>query len=104
MFKTGFTAGLQIWLIFLLVLFALKYPPLFCILMGAIAGLAGGVITGFLQAENQISPTSSDAPGEQPLWLQRLQQFQQAQKQRTERRKNRNKGWYSQRPKPRSRR
>jgi hypothetical protein len=104
MFKTGFSAGLQIWLIFLLILFALQYPPLFSIVIGAIAGLAGGIVTEFLQSENQLAPsTDRDRESESP-WQRRWRSIQEVQQRRVENRRARQRGWYGQRPKPRTRR
>ncbi len=73
MAKTGFGVGLQIWIIFLIIFFLLQYPALLSIILGALAGLAGGTIISFMKAENQSTPTKDTAPKEPGGPIMRLQ-------------------------------
>ncbi|HEY9644935.1 MAG TPA: hypothetical protein V6C88_01125 [Chroococcidiopsis sp.] len=73
MAKTGFGVGLQIWIIFLIIFFLLKYPALLSIMLGALAGLAGGTIIGYMKAENQSTPTKDATPKEPGGPIMKLQ-------------------------------
>lgn len=54
----GFAVGLQIWLLFLISLYALGYPALFSIALGAIGGTASGfIVDWWLSKEENIEPT-----------------------------------------------
>lgn len=53
----GFAIGLQIWLLFLLSLYALGYPALFSIALGAIGGVASGfIVDWWLSKEERTEP------------------------------------------------
>lgn len=52
-----FLAGIQFWLFFLLSFFALGYPLLLAIILGAVGGIAGGTIA----ARWQMVPKRNDA-------------------------------------------
>lgn len=49
----GFAVGLQIWLLFLLGLYGLGYPALFSIALGAIGGVASGVIVDWWLSKDE---------------------------------------------------
>lgn len=49
-FSKGFAAGIQVWLIFLLVFYILRYPADLSIVLGAIAGISAGFILGWWEA------------------------------------------------------
>lgn len=49
-FSKGFAAGIQIWLMFLLAFYVLKYPAELSIMLGAIAGISAGFILGWWEA------------------------------------------------------
>ncbi len=50
-FSKGFKASIQIWLIFLLVFYILRYPAPLSIVLGAIAGVSAGFIIGWWAAK-----------------------------------------------------
>lgn len=47
----GLSAGIQVWLIFLLAFYFLKYPAPLSIMLGAIAGVSAGFIVGWWEAK-----------------------------------------------------
>lgn len=49
----GFAAGLQVWLLFLLSLYWIGYPALFSIALGAIGGLASGLIVDWWSSKDE---------------------------------------------------
>ncbi|MCU0550023.1 MAG: hypothetical protein MUC48_11800 [Leptolyngbya sp. Prado105] len=54
----GFAVGLQIWLLFLISLYALGYPALFSIALGAVGGTASGfIVDWWLSKDENIEPT-----------------------------------------------
>jgi hypothetical protein len=64
----GFKSGLKYWLFFMLALAALGYEAILSISLGALGGLAVGVIVAWSQAKEDGLP---DRPGEGiPKWLQ----------------------------------
>jgi hypothetical protein len=56
----GFSAGLQIWLGFLLGFFLLGYPAYVSIALGALAGIAGGFVIGWWEIREE--PPAPEAP------------------------------------------
>ncbi|MEL6777729.1 MAG: hypothetical protein AAFO06_10770 [Cyanobacteria bacterium J06597_16] len=56
-------ATLKIWLGFLLVFFFLGYPVPFCILFGAIGGVAGGLSTAWWQIKSGGALTGKENSG-----------------------------------------
>lgn len=66
--SAGFSAGLQIWLLFLLGFLLVGYSPILSILLGAIAGLAGGLVFAWWKSKedpNQImDQTLEESPEE----------------------------------------
>jgi hypothetical protein len=57
----GFAAGIQIWLVFLLAFYLLGYPAPLSIVLGAIAGIAGGIIIAWWTSQD---PKKEDKPEE----------------------------------------
>ncbi|NDJ15969.1 hypothetical protein [Myxacorys almedinensis] len=58
----GFSAGLQVWLLFLITLFGIGYPALLSIALGALGGLASGLIVDWW-----LSKDEKTAPDPRPL-------------------------------------
>jgi len=58
-FDKGVSAGLRIWLAFLLVLVLAKYGVVQSLCLGALAGIAGGYICAWWQAKGKPSFKSS---------------------------------------------
>ncbi|MCX5965449.1 MAG: hypothetical protein NT070_20675 [Cyanobacteria bacterium] len=50
-FSEGFSAGIQVWLVFLLAFYILRYPAPLSIMLGAIAGVSAGFIVGWWSAK-----------------------------------------------------
>jgi hypothetical protein len=50
-FSKGFSAGIQVWLYFLLAFYLLRYPVPLSIMLGAIAGISAGFIVGWWDAK-----------------------------------------------------
>lgn len=55
-FSKGFSAGIQVWLVFLLVFYVLRYPAPLSIMLGAIAGVSAGFIVGWWGAKPNAAP------------------------------------------------
>jgi predicted exporter len=76
----GFSAGLQIWLLFLLSLFWIGYPALMSIALGAIGGLASGLVVDWWQSkEENTEPerrVSTSADGTEEIAQSRRRQRQ----------------------------
>ncbi|HEY9620103.1 MAG TPA: hypothetical protein V6C78_07025 [Crinalium sp.] len=51
--------GLQLWLVFLVCFFVLGYPAPLSIVLGAIAGFAGGFISAYVRGKNQTPPSET---------------------------------------------
>ncbi len=52
----GVAAGLKLWLLFLVGFLLLEYPVLLSILLGAMAGLAGGLVVAWWRTEEPDRP------------------------------------------------
>ncbi len=87
----GFAAGLQIWLLFLLSLFWIGYPALMSIALGAIGGLASGLIVDWwLSKEEKTDPErriSTVSDGTEEIALSRRRQRQTSALRYRQRRK-----------------
>ncbi|NJR51525.1 MAG: hypothetical protein HC780_20020 [Leptolyngbyaceae cyanobacterium CSU_1_3] len=61
----GFSVGLQIWLLFLISLYWLGYPAEMSIVLGAIGGLASGLIVDWwLSKDEKTEPDKQKIPDE----------------------------------------
>jgi len=64
----GFSTGLKIWMLFLLTFALLGYPVLLSIFLGALAGLAGGIITaGFQSKETPTNQADEKSKGQESV-------------------------------------
>lgn len=57
--SAGFKAGLKYWLFFLLAFTVIGYGPFISICLGAIGGIAGGVVEAWLNPSNDYRPEKS---------------------------------------------
>lgn len=73
--NNAFSIGLQIWLIFLVLFFLMRYPVPISVLLGGIIGLFGGVIRYFVQPENQTLPQERKDTGFNQFGNRLLQRF-----------------------------
>lgn len=91
-FSAGFSTGLKLWLFFLLSFVLLGYSVPLSILLGAIAGLAGGWIIAWWKSTdepNSSEPPPTEIPEEPPAKLSGLRlakQKRDAQKKKRSRR------------------
>lgn len=51
-FSKGFSAGIQVWLCFLLAFYLLRYPVPLSIMLGAIGGISAGFIIGWWESKS----------------------------------------------------
>jgi hypothetical protein len=58
----GFSTGLKVWMLFLLVFALLGYSVVLSIFLGALAGLAAGVIAWGLQSKETLEGKPSEKP------------------------------------------
>jgi uncharacterized membrane protein len=49
----------QLWIVFLVIFFVLGYPPLFCIFLGLIGGMAGGLVVAYVKGVDQAPPETT---------------------------------------------
>ena len=57
MTNDGFTVGLKLWIVFMVAFVLLRYPVVFSIFLGALAGWAGGTIAAYLKQAKPIVQT-----------------------------------------------
>lgn len=96
MFDVGFTAGLRLWLIFLLSFFLLGQSAGMSIFLGAIAGIAGGLIAAWNSAGNK-PPIQfiSDSDPEKQDQIVTNDRWSQWRRSRQERDRQREPGFWS---------
>jgi hypothetical protein len=98
MSKLGFNICLQLWLIFLLLFFFLQYSAVLSIFLGALAGLAGGMIATFAKSKQQ-SPVAkgSQAQEDESSPKRRRSGWWKSKQEKEEKKGSRRKGWRSRR-------
>lgn len=64
--SSGISIGLQLWLFFLLSFVLLQYPVPLSILLGAIGGLAGGLVVAWWYSKDVPPPPSPQGTDEKP--------------------------------------
>jgi hypothetical protein len=98
-FKTGFNIALQIWVVFLLCFFLLRYSAPVSILLGALAAIAGGTIAAYVKTENQ-STDQKGKDGNQDNAFKRAQRrlprLFGSKKAGEDGAKGRGRGWFAQ--------
>lgn len=92
----GFSVGLQIWLLFLISLYWLGYSAEMSIALGAIGGLASGLIVDWWGKEEKTEPDTQPAADEDSLADQTKARKKRRQssglKQRSQKRKQQQQG------------
>lgn len=53
----GFTVGLKLWIVFMVAFVLLRYPVVFSLFLGALAGWAGGTIAAYLKQTQPVAET-----------------------------------------------
>jgi len=75
----GFSTGLKVWMLFLLTFALLGYSVLLSIFLGALAGLAAGIIAAGLQSKETSEATGDKPEGQESvsarLLRERFSQF-----------------------------
>ncbi len=92
MWRDGLNTGLKVWLVFLVTFVLVGFPAELCIGLGAIAGIAGGVIAGRWNAKDVPAQPVEEMPGValSPVRLARKQltELREKLKERTRQRRS----------------